>query len=273
MGLDLSSNLARHHFLNGIPVQFRVGKEHSQSAFYLPRGQLMQESDRNNVFAAQTKNVRALEQAWKHINKSINAAYSCGDISSAEIHTKLLAQVYCAYAEAVFSKVIHTPNGLSINDINQIKIKGKKNIVEAWKKCVELSFKKVQGKNSSHVPNAKLKINELIDAYVFDPSLLRNKIAHGQWIVALNTNNTNVNAELTSKIQGISVIDLYQKKAAFQSLSCILEDIIKSPNKAHHRDYWLHITQFEKSQHDMASWTIENKISALRAKKLHAKRR
>jgi len=233
----------------------------------------MQESDRNNIFAAQTKNVRALEQAWKHINKSINAAYSCGDISSAEIHTKLLAQVYCAYAEAVFSKVIHTPNGLSINDIDQIKKKGKKNIVEAWKKCVELSLKKVQGKNSSHIPNVLLKINELIDSYIYDPSLLRNKIAHGQWIVALNTNNTNINAELTSKIQKISVIDLYQKKSAFQSLSCILEDIIKSPNKTHYRDYWIHISQFEQSQRNMALWTIENKISTLRAKKSHSKRR
>lgn len=231
----------------------------------------MQESDRNNIFAAQTINVKALEQAWKHINKSINAAYSCGDTSSAEIHTKLLAQVYCAYAEAVFSKVIHTPNGLSISDIAQIKLKGKSNVVEAWKKCVELSFKKVQGKNSSHVPNAKLKINELIGAYIFDPSLLRNKIAHGQWKVALNKNNTDVNAELTSKIRAISVIDLYRKKSAFQSLSRIIEDIIKSPNKAHHRDYWIHITQFEKSQREMELWTIENKISALKTKKSHAK--
>lgn len=65
----------------------------------------MLEQDRLDVFAAQTENVRALEQAWKHINKSINAAYANGDHSTAEIHTKLLAQVYCAFAEAVFSKV------------------------------------------------------------------------------------------------------------------------------------------------------------------------
>ncbi|WP_447722945.1 hypothetical protein [Edwardsiella tarda] len=233
----------------------------------------MQESDRNNIFAAQTKNVRALEQAWKHINKSINAAYSCGDISSAEIHTKLLAQVYCAYAEAVFSKVIHTPDGLCINDINQIKTKSRKNIVEAWKKCVELSLKRIQVENGSHVPDVKLKINEFIDAYIFDPSLIRNKIAHGQWIVALNTNNTNVNAELTAKIKSISVIDLYQKKAAFKSLSCILEDIIKSPNKAHHRDYGGYVTEFETSQRKMASWTIEKKITALKSKKSHSSRK
>lgn len=232
----------------------------------------MLEQDRLDVFAAQTENVRALEQAWKHINKTINAAYSSGDNSTAEIHTNLLAQVYCAFAEAVFSKVIHTPDGLTLDEISQVKSRGKRNIVDAWKKCVELSLQKVQGKSSGHVANTRQKIESLIDLYIYDPSLLRNKIAHGQWKVALNSNNTKVNSTLTSKIQAISVVDLYRHKEAFQSLFRIVEDIIESPNKAHHRDYWCHITQFEESQRKMAHWTIEKKISSLRAKKEHFKR-
>ncbi|WP_201631782.1 hypothetical protein [Psychrobacter immobilis] len=231
----------------------------------------MLETDRTDVFAAQTKNVRALEQAWKHINKSLNAAYSGGDTSSAEIQTKILAQVYCAFAEAVFSKVIHTPDGLTLDEISQVKSQGKRNIVMAWKKCVELSLKKVQGKNSGHVLNTQKKIFALIDEYIFDPSLLRNKIAHGQWRVALNSDNTKVNPDFTAKINSINVIDLYRYKAAFQSLFRIVEDIIESPNKAHHRDYWIHITEFEKTQQEMASWTVEDKVKALRKKRARAK--
>jgi len=227
----------------------------------------MLEADRLDVFAAQTENVKALEQAWRHINKSINAAYTNGDLSSAEIHTKLLAQVYCAFAEAVFSKVIHTPDGLTVDEIHQVKTEGKRNIVEAWKKCVDLALRKVNGQKSGHVQNTRQKINELIDAYVYDPSLLRNKIAHGQWKVALNSNNTKVNASITSKIQSITVVDLYRHKEAFQSLFRILEDIIESPNKAHYRDYWIHITQFEETQLDMACWTVANKIRDLKKKK------
>ncbi len=231
----------------------------------------MLESDRLDVFAAQTENVRALEQAWKHINKTINAAYSNGEYSTAEIHTKLLAQVYCAFAEAVFSKVIHTPEGLTLDEISQVKSKGKRNIGEAWKKCVELSLRKVQGKSSGHVANTRQKIESLIDKYIYDPSLLRNKIAHGQWKVALNTHNTKINVSLTSKVQGITVVDLYRHKGAFQSLFRIVEDIIESPNKAHHRDYWSHITQFEESQSKMENWTLENKIASLKAKKERSK--
>ncbi|MGZ5031036.1 MAG: hypothetical protein ACXV8I_10625 [Methylobacter sp.] len=227
----------------------------------------MLETDRLNIFSAQTENVKALEQAWRHLNRTINAAYTSGDSSSAEIHTKLLAQVYCAFAEAVFSKAIHTPNGLTLDEISQIKSKGKKSIVDAWKKCVELSLQKVATRKSNHVPNTKKKIYELIDLYVYDPSLLRNKIAHGQWRVALNSNNTKVNSSLTTQIQSISVVELYRYKDAFQNLFRIVEDIIESPNKAHHRDYWVHITQFEESQRKMAAWTIQKKISDLKAKK------
>ncbi len=34
MYVDLSSNLERHHSLGGIPVRFRVGKEHFQQVFF-----------------------------------------------------------------------------------------------------------------------------------------------------------------------------------------------------------------------------------------------
>ncbi|MFM2607840.1 hypothetical protein AAFX30_09455 [Vibrio chagasii] len=230
----------------------------------------MTKNDIEEVFAAQTANVRALEQAWRHINKAINSAYSCDQHSAAEIQTRLLAQVYCAFAESVFSKIIHTPNALTHEEISQVKTKGKRNIVEAWKKCVELALKRVEGKNSGHVANTKQKIFSLIDLYIYDPSLLRNKIAHGQWQVALNSNNTRVNTDLTDKIQSLSVIDLYRAKEAFQSLYRIVEDIIESPNKAHQRDYWVHITDFEKSQKKMSNWTIDNKIEDLKKKKQYA---
>tara|TARA_R110000850_G_C9984993_1_gene466358 strand:+ start:207 stop:710 length:504 start_codon:yes stop_codon:yes gene_type:complete len=133
------------------------------------------------------------------------------------------------------------------------------------------SLRKVQGKGSGHVANTRQKIESLIDQYIYDPSLLRNKIAHGQWKVALNSHNTKVNSTLTSKVQAISVVDLYRHKEAFQSLFRIVEDIIESPNKAHHRDYWVHISKFEESQLEMSTWTVENKVSALKVKKERAK--
>jgi molybdenum cofactor biosynthesis enzyme MoaA len=121
------------------------------------------------------------------------------------------------------------------------------------------------------VANTHRKIIRLIDIYVYDPSILRNKIAHGQWKIALNSNNTKVNPAITSRVQSITIVDLYRYKKAFQSLFRIVEDIIESPNKAHHRDYWVHITNFEETQKKMGHWTIENKVNALKEKRQRAR--
>jgi hypothetical protein len=51
-----------------------------------------------------------------------------------------------------------------------------------------------------------------------------------------------------------------------------LEDIIESPNKAHHRDYWDHLDNFESDQHKMAAWSLSKKIEQLRAKAAFAPR-
>lgn len=227
----------------------------------------MNESDRLEVFKAQTENVRTLEQAWVHLNRTINQALVNNQITTADIHTKLLAQVYCAYAEAVFSKLIHTPYGLTLEEIRQTKSAASSSIVNGWKKCIDLSLRKVAGRNSNHVPNTKQKLYSLIALYVEDPSILRNKIAHGQWKIALNRNNTQVNSAITQRVSNANSVNLFKLKKAFESLYRILEDIIESPNKAHHRDYWCHIVSFEENQLKMLPWTLEAKIQKLQFKK------
>jgi hypothetical protein len=72
----------------------------------------MGEQERLSIFQAQTKNVRALHQAWKLINRQVNASLLRNDKVAIEVNTKLLAVIYCALAEAAFSKLIHTPYGL-----------------------------------------------------------------------------------------------------------------------------------------------------------------
>ncbi len=227
----------------------------------------MIEADRKKIFEAQTENVRVLEKAWGTVNRSLNIAYANNNGVAIDTFTKILAQIYCAYAEAIFSKIIHTPCGLTLNEISQIKRKAKADIVDAWIKCVELALGKVQGQKSNHIPNTQQKLNTLIKSYIDDPRLLRNKIAHGQWHVALNSENTNINPEMTTKLQLVDSVQLYRQKAALKSLFTIIEDIIESPNKAHRRDYWVHICNFEDSQKKMSSWTLADKVSKLKTKK------
>ncbi|MDE1181508.1 hypothetical protein [Paraburkholderia sp.] len=233
----------------------------------------MDEHQRVSVFEAQTTNVRELERAWKHINRQVNSLILQKNDKSVEVMTKTLALIYCALAESLFSKLIHTPHGLLIDEIEQVKRAANADGVTAgWVKCAELALKRVEGAKSNHGANVSQKLRMMIERYIFDPSVLRNKLAHGQWCVALNRENTAINQEITKEIESHTIVELYRRKHALEKLAAILEDIIESPNKAHHRDYWAHLTEFEEKQNELANWTFAKKVDQIFEKRSRMRR-
>lgn len=227
----------------------------------------MNESTLDAIFAAQVENVRELERAWKHVNRDINAAYRCNQASAARYETKLLAFVYCALAEAVFSKLIHSPRAFDWGEIKQIQTEAiKRGVREGWRKAVALALRRVDAQRSGHLENVTQVIDRLINQYIFDPSVLRNKIAHGQWKYALNRDNSSVNSDLTTEINNLDVVELYRRKEALMTLKSIVEDLIKSPNRAHQRDYWTYLVGLESKHQEMRSWTVQKKVHQIREK-------
>jgi hypothetical protein len=167
--------------------------------------------------------------------------------SAVSYETKLLAIVYCAHAEAIFSKRIHTPHGFASTEIDQIKNDHSKHgVKEGWRKALDLALRKVSGSRTRHVANVQRALESLIERYIFDPSVLRNKIAHGQWVKALNRNNDAINSEMIAELRSLDVVELYRRKSAFVHLARIIEDLIESPQKAHFRDYWVHVGATEQ---------------------------
>lgn len=231
----------------------------------------MEEHQRLEVFKAQTTNVRELQRAWNQINRQINLLILEKNSKGVEIHTKLLALVYCALAESIFSKLIHTPHGLELNQIEQVKSASTSYGTKfGWLKCCELAIQCVRGAKSNHGHNVLKKLSSLIEQFIFDPSIFRNKLAHGQWRIALNRENSAVNAEITKEIEDHTFVVLYCRKHALEKLAIILEDIIESPNKAHHRDYWTHLVNLEVQQKKMKKWTLKKKVEQLFKKKSYA---
>lgn len=220
------------------------------------------------IFSAQTENVKELKGAWTHINRDLNNSYLKNQQKSVSLETKLMALVYCALAESIFSKLIHTPRCFTANEISQIKAQtNSAGVQSGWLKCLQLSLQRVQGKNSGHVHNVNQDLNRLIKQYIFDPSILRNKLAHGQWVKALNRENDKVNEQLTQDIGNLTVVSLYQRKVALEKLSAIMADIIESPSRAHPRDYWSLTAELGEELQVMDSWTVEEKIRQLKHKR------
>lgn len=221
------------------------------------------------VFKAQTQYAKELLSAQKQLNKSINNALRKNDSPSAKIHTKVLALIFCAWAEANFSKLIHTPYGFTLDEIAQIKTIWKSNGLESgWNKCLELGLKKVGKVNKGNfLPNVKQKIVRIIYEFVVEPSLIRNKIAHGQWKVALNRKNDAENNNLTNEINTLDSTKLLLWFEAHRILSNIIEMIIESPKKAFIRDYWTEIVRLESILDEKRKYSLEDKIKKLQQKK------
>lgn len=219
------------------------------------------------VFRAQTENVRAFQGAWKAIRRSIHIALAKDDHASARVHTKLLALTYCAWAEALLSKLIHTPYGFDSDEIQQVKAAGKDGISNCWRKCIDLALRRVEATKSGHLPNVKQTLDRLVQEFIEKPSLLRNKLAHGQIAVALNRDNTALNRDLTLEIVNLDVVKIDSLRSAMQGLSDIIEAIIESPQKGALRDYWgLH--QAVKSRlEEEQNFTLADKVKQLKEKR------
>jgi len=227
----------------------------------------MNREDQLNIFRAQTENVRDIIKTWKHVQRTINHDLVCDNLTSASVHTKLLALVFCAWSEANFSKLIHTPYGFELDEIQQIKDLARGNIVDGWLKCLELGLHRVsKTPKSNYIPNIKQAVKRLIEDYVQEPRVLRNKIAHGQWKIALNRDNDNTNSELTDQIRNIDVVQLNIWKEAHQGLSNIIEVLIESPGRAFHRDYWSEIVKVNEQLTKTKTWKLEDKIQLLKKK-------
>jgi len=164
--------------------------------------------------------------------------------------------------------VIHTPYGFDLSEIDQIKEASRtEGIVSGWRKCIELALRQVDATKSNHVPNLKQALERLVTEFIEGPSLIRNKIAHGQLKVALNRENTNINPDLTKEISDLNVVKLDRLHIACSGLAEIVESIIESPQKGAHREYWIISARIQEELARTENFTLEEKVSRLKQKK------
>jgi len=217
-------------------------------------------------YQIQTYNVRELNKAWKETTRLINESYRTKKNRSAELQTKLLALLFSAYTEAIFSKLIHTPYALSSVEIDDLKAKFKNNSYEGWKRCLNKMVVKITSKSENEKESIKTEIRNILLTYIKKPSEMRNRLAHGQWSIALNSPNTQKNSDITKQIDELDVVKLEVYKKSFDLMVLLIEDLVESPNKAHIEHYDDRLENFDLEQAKMAQWTLQGRLNKLAPK-------
>jgi DNA-binding transcriptional MerR regulator len=228
----------------------------------------MDQVARELVFKAQCENVIALVKAKKQISRAINEALRQNNDVAATILAKSLALVFCAWVEASFSKLIHTPHGFTLDEIKEIKQKvSRESVVAGWERCIEIAMTDHDAARSSFDEQDRKKLEDCVDLLIKEPSEIRNKIAHGQWIKALNSKHTSINAVATSRLSDLSSVKIDTWFICQEKLIEVVEHLIHSPNKAFIHTYRQRIDELENLYSNRQSWTDMGKKAILASKK------
>jgi len=217
------------------------------------------------IYRASVENVRELNKQRTNIKRLLNQAIKRNDHSGFNALTKLYALLYSSYAELCLLKVIHTPYGFCKEDIRQIN--SERNLEQKWTKCLELAFNRINNiANAGEIQNKRQTLSRHIYNYIIEPSQLRNKIAHGQWVVALNNENTATNPATTSRIANLDFVKTDILFSVYQKIGQAVEDLIESPTKAHFNDFYSHMTELEELIKETQNWDLQSKIKMLKDK-------
>lgn len=220
------------------------------------------------IYRAQVINVDALGKAFVHTNRNINFFIKRNNQPAIQIETKSLILIYCAWVEASLSKLIHTPHGFQLCDIQDIKaIQKQKSIMHAWKKTLDIAIGKVNTISSIEKTRISSDIYSYINQYIKEPSELRNKLAHGQWIEALNSPNTDVNTTVTNALSNITCVNIALWKKAFEYLINIIEFLIESPDNYFSSNYSKLILEIKTNLSKKSHFKYEDKVAILLSKK------
>jgi hypothetical protein len=217
------------------------------------------------IFHASVENVRELKKQRKTIKRLFNQSIKKRDYSSHDLLTKLYALLYSAFAEASFLKTINTPNGFLADEIAQIQTS--RNLEQGWSMCIDRAFNRIDKMvNRGEVQNKRQTLIRYLNSDVIAPSQLRNKIAHGQWSVALNSENISINHLTTLRVKNLDFVVIDIHFDLYQKLSQAVEDLIESPYKTHFRDFYIHMMDVEHLIVRTKNWNTKSKIVVLEKK-------
>jgi len=222
------------------------------------------------MFNHQSVNVQELRKAIDFLIKDIHEVKRKNRPYDVKIKTKLLAMTYSAWSEAQFIQIIYTPDALTTEQLNSLL--NDSGIFNRWKELLNYLFEKVEkfNKNECKEKIEKLKkdslyseidecnnyyreksikqkdtIIEYLEDYIEKQSKIRNKIAHGQWKIALDKDNKQKNDALSEELENLNVFSIKKEFKVHTILGKIIRDLIQSPYKSFDDKYERYINELE----------------------------
>lgn len=224
-----------------------------------------------NLYKAHVKNLRAVDTALERVLRELNASLSRCDDTTSDALLKTAMLLLGAWAEDRLRKMLFEPNAFTPAEREQITSAGSQ--IEIWKAALERGFRKryqIPFANLSQAlpltPRARYAaLLGIIDEDLRPIIEIRNKLAHGQWVRPLNSENDDYSQTHTQQINGENAHSIKCKHRLLEYLSQIIHDLAVAV-AAFERDFDGHYSKLEHAKHEITSRSYPKWLAAMRAK-------
>lgn len=166
---------------------------------------------------------------------------------------------------------------------------------------LKISFEKILVKTKKEENEKRRKRKELtkyLDLYVLKQSIIRNKIAHGQWLYPLDKNNSKISkrlkklkfsiipsnqtlvgyqyqysnfkvgidTDLLNQLNTMNVVSIMIEFEVHTCLGKIIRDLVQSPNIGFNQNYNNHLLKLNEYLKQSSNWNMNNKINIVKNK-------
>lgn len=198
-----------------------------------------------NIQIAQVKNTTRLvigKNAWQVSNHSDTHQISKSNLEVLA-STRLYSFLICSWFEARLMKILYENSSVAFSDSEINTIRQLDNMKVKWKTIFQMAICKsycipyVDEKKdySSYFSGSSIAVQNYKDVLVFMPDIedaitIRNRLAHGQWSVQFNSNNTAlVNYPFLTLYDNIQKLDILHQ--CFEQIANVISSYITYKDK------------------------------------------
>jgi hypothetical protein len=215
------------------------------------------------------KNKSQLKKAISQQNLILNNAIKSENKLQEYLSIRIYLMLYTAWLETTLNLIIYYYN-TQINDYDRKNILAESSQEKKWKKLIDTSFRNqyLNRKTSKNLDLVDLghsaynRYTYLIDLLENEITVfigIRNKLAHGQWAVALNNEGTDKTQDITTKLWTLTKKDCMTLKNYANNFSHLIEMLVSSKsNFETNYDKYVNKIEFTKRTHSISyDWLID----------------
>lgn len=179
------------------------------------------------------KNRRKVKIAIGQLERALNTAIQRKEKNTIYVHARCLIILWVALYENAMDCILHSANKITYQERRDILALPSLN--QRWLKLLEICFAKYYRKpgasSFSHLSLGATNFlrytttRKILEREVAAVIEIRNRLAHGEWYVALNSDGTDKREDLTAQIWQIGKKDVMYCEVLFNNVIMLLNEL------------------------------------------------